>query len=111
MLANCFNKACILLSSKKNIELMTAQTLYDKLWSDHLVVQGNDGVDLIYIDRQLLHEVTSPQAFEGLALADRKPFRLSANLAVPDHNVPTKNRDQEIADPISALQLKTLDDN
>jgi len=90
---------------------MTAQTLYDKLWSDHLVLQGADGVDLIYIDRHLLHEVTSPQAFEGLALAGREPFRLSANLAVPDHNVPTKNREQAIADPISALQLKTLDDN
>ena len=90
---------------------MAGKTLYDKLWDDHLVHQDDDGVCLIYIDRQLLHEVTSPQAFEGLSLAERKPFRLSANLAVPDHNVPTTDRDKDIADPISALQLKTLDDN
>ena len=90
---------------------MSAKTLYDKLWSDHCVLSGNDGVDLIYIDRQLLHEVTSPQAFEGLAIASRKPFRRSANLAVPDHNVPTTSRTEAITDPIAATQLKTLDDN
>ena len=68
---------------------MSGQTLYDKLWNQHLVKQRDDGTALIYIDRQLLHEVTSPQAFEGLRLANRKPWRLDANLATPDHNVPT----------------------
>ena len=90
---------------------MAGKTLYDKLWDDHLVHEDEDGVCLVYIDRQLLHEVTSPQAFEGLSLAERQPFRLSANLAVPDHNVPTTDRGQGISDPISALQLSTLDDN
>ncbi|CAM4189111.1 3-isopropylmalate dehydratase large subunit [Kerstersia similis] len=88
-----------------------ALTLYDKLWRDHLVHQESDGSCLIYIDRQLLHEVTSPQAFEGLALAGRKPWRVSANLAVADHNVPTKNRSAGIEDPISKLQVDTLDAN
>ena len=88
-----------------------AQTLYDKLWQDHVVHQENDGTCLLYIDRHLLHEVTSPQAFEGLALAERKPWRLSANLAVADHNVPTINRAQGIDDPISKLQVDTLDAN
>ncbi len=69
-----------------------AKTLYDKLWDDHLVSQRDDGSSLIYIDRHLLHEVTSPQAFEGLQLADRKPWRLSANIATPDHNVPTSKK-------------------
>ena len=87
-----------------------AKTLYDKLWDDHVVHDYGDGTALIYIDRQLLHEVTSPQAFEGLKLADRKPWRLNTNLAVPDHNVPTVNR-QVIEDPISKLQLETLDAN
>jgi 3-isopropylmalate/(R)-2-methylmalate dehydratase large subunit len=68
---------------------MAGQTLYDKLWSQHLVKERDDGTALIYIDRQLLHEVTSPQAFEGLRLAGRKPWRLDANMATPDHNVPT----------------------
>lgn len=71
---------------------MTGKTLYDKLWDDHLVKQRDDGSSLIYIDRQLLHEVTSPQAFEGLQLAGRKPWRLSANIATPDHNVPTSQK-------------------
>jgi len=88
-----------------------AQTLYDKLWQDHVVHQENDGTCLLYIDRHLLHEVTSPQAFEGLAIAERKPWRLSANLAVADHNVPTMNRAQGIDDPISKLQVDTLDAN
>src|SRR3546814_6295738 len=66
-----------------------AQTLYDKLWSAHVVHQESDGTCLLYIDRHLVHEVTSPQAFEGLALAGRKPWRVGANLAVSDHNVPT----------------------
>lgn len=86
------------------------KTLYDKLWDDHVVHDYGDGTALIYIDRQLLHEVTSPQAFEGLKLAARKPWRLNTNLAVPDHNVPTVNR-EVIEDPISKLQLETLDAN
>ena len=87
-----------------------AKTLYDKLWDAHVVKDLGDGSALIYIDRQLIHEVTSPQAFEGLKLAGRKPWRIAANLAVPDHNVPTINRDH-IEDPVSKLQLQTLDDN
>lgn len=69
-----------------------AKTLYDKLWDDHLVSQRDDGSCLIYIDRHLLHEVTSPQAFEGLQLAGRQPWRLNANIATPDHNVPTSKK-------------------
>jgi len=86
------------------------KTLYDKLWDAHVVKDLGDGSALIYIDRHLIHEVTSPQAFEGLKLAGRKPWRIAANLAVPDHNVPTVNRDH-IEDPVSKLQLQTLDDN
>ena len=86
------------------------KTLYDKLWNDHVVHDFNDGTALIYIDRHLIHEVTSAQAFEGLKLASRKPWRVDTNLAVPDHNVPTKNR-EVIEDPISKLQLETLDKN
>lgn len=88
-----------------------AQTLYDKLWNAHVVHQESDGTCLLYIDRHLVHEVTSPQAFEGLALADRKPWRISANLAVADHNVPTTARAEGITDPISRLQVDTLDEN
>ncbi|MBT3505568.1 MAG: 3-isopropylmalate dehydratase large subunit [Piscirickettsiaceae bacterium] len=90
---------------------MTAQTLYDKLWQQHLVRIDDNGTALIYIDRQLVHEVTSPQAFEGLRLAKRKPHRLDSILATPDHNVPTNNRDQGISDPISRLQVETLGQN
>jgi 3-isopropylmalate/(R)-2-methylmalate dehydratase large subunit len=90
---------------------MTDKTLYDKLWDQHLVSLEPDGSALIYIDRQLVHEVTSPQAFEGLRLAGRKPWRVSANLAVADHNVPTANREQGIADPVSRLQVETLERN
>ncbi|MBN4073661.1 3-isopropylmalate dehydratase large subunit [bacterium AH-315-E07] len=93
---------------------MAEKTLYDKLWDAHLVHQNEDGSCLIYIDRQLVHEVTSPQAFEGLRLADRKPWRATANLATPDHNVPTTNRAAGvggIVDPISRLQVETLDKN
>ncbi|MEM6998967.1 MAG: 3-isopropylmalate dehydratase large subunit [Pseudomonadota bacterium] len=86
------------------------KTLYDKLWDDHVVYDNADGTALIYIDRHLIHEVTSPQAFEGLKLANRRPWRLNTNLAVPDHNVPTVNR-EVIEDPISKLQLETLDAN
>jgi 3-isopropylmalate/(R)-2-methylmalate dehydratase large subunit len=91
---------------------MTAsKTLYDKLWEQHIVRSDESGTALLYIDRQLVHEVTSPQAFEGLRLADRTPHRLSSLLATPDHNVPTNNRDQGIADPVSRLQVETLDKN
>ncbi len=90
---------------------MSAQTLYEKLWQSHVVHTEPDGTTLLYIDRHLLHEVTSPQAFEGLRLAGRKPWRLSANLAVADHNVPTTDRKNGIADPISRLQVDTLDQN
>ena len=90
---------------------MSAQTLYDKLWNSHLVRQDADGTALIYIDRQLVHEVTSPQAFEGLRLAKRKPWRIASMLAVPDHNVPTTNRAAGIADPVSRIQVETLDAN
>jgi 3-isopropylmalate/(R)-2-methylmalate dehydratase large subunit len=90
---------------------MSAKTLYDKLWDSHVVRQEADGTALIYIDRHLVHEVTSPQAFEGLKLARRKPWRTASMLAVPDHNVPTTHRDGGIADPVSRLQVETLDAN
>ena len=90
---------------------MSTKTLYDKLWDSHVVRQEADGTALIYIDRQLVHEVTSPQAFEGLKLAKRKPWRIASLLAVPDHNVPTTNRAAGITDPISRLQVETLDAN
>jgi len=90
---------------------MTGKTLYDKLWDAHVVRRNDDGTCLIYIDRHLVHEVTSPQAFEGLRLAGRKLWRVDANLATADHNVPTTHRDRGIADPVSRLQVETLDQN
>lgn len=90
---------------------MASRTLFDKIWDSHVVRQEPDGTTLLYIDRQLVHEVTSPQAFEGLKLAGRRPRRPSATLAVPDHNVPTTDRRVGIADPISAKQIRTLEDN
>ncbi|OIQ96460.1 3-isopropylmalate dehydratase large subunit [mine drainage metagenome] len=90
---------------------MSAKTLYDKLWDSHVVRQEADGTALLYIDRHLVHEVTSPQAFEGLKLAKRKLWRTSSILAVADHNVPTTNRAAGIADPVSRLQVETLDAN
>ncbi len=94
---------------------MAGKTLYDKLWDSHLVKQRDDGSALIYIDRHIIHEVTSPQAFEGLRLAGRKPWRIDANIATPDHNVPTtperKGGIDAIADQVSRLQVQTLDDN
>ena len=90
---------------------MSGKTLYDKLWERHVVRCAEDGTCLLYIDRQLVHEVTSPQAFEGLRLAGRQPWRAGANLAVPDHNVPTTDRSEGISDPLSKLQVDTLDAN
>lgn len=90
---------------------MAGQTLFDKIWNSHVVRAEADGTTLLYIDRQLVHEVTSPQAFEGLKLAGRKPRRPGATLAVPDHNVPTTDRRLGIADRVSAVQIQTLEDN
>jgi 3-isopropylmalate/(R)-2-methylmalate dehydratase large subunit len=90
---------------------MTAKTLYDKLWDDHVVRSEADGTALLYIDRHLVHEVTSPQAFEGLRLAGRKPWRVSSILAVPDHNVPTTERAAGVTDPVSKIQVETLGSN
>ncbi|MDH5830517.1 3-isopropylmalate dehydratase large subunit [Luteimonas sp. M1R5S18] len=95
---------------------MAGKTLYDKLWDMHEVKRRDDGSSLIYIDRHILHEVTSPQAFEGLRLAGRKPWRVDTNLATPDHNVPTTRAERAgglmaIADPVSRVQVQTLDEN
>ena len=90
---------------------MSGRTLYDKLWDAHVVHTEPDGTTLLYIDRHLVHEVTSPQAFEDLTLAGRKPWRTSSAVAVPDHNVPTTDRSKGIADPVSRLQVETLDAN
>ena len=90
---------------------MAGMTLLDKLWSAHVVRTNPDGTDLLYIDRHLIHEVTSPQAFEGLRLAGRQPWRTAASLAVADHNVPTTDRSLAISDPVSRLQVETLDRN
>jgi 3-isopropylmalate/(R)-2-methylmalate dehydratase large subunit len=90
---------------------MAARTLYEKLWEVHLVHEDADGTALIYIDRHLVHEVTSPQAFEGLEVHHRKPWRIDSIVATADHNVPTTAHDKPIADPISRLQVETLDRN
>ncbi len=90
---------------------MAGKTLYDKLWDAHVVRTEDDGTALLYIDRHLVHEVTSPQAFEGLRLAGRKLWRPDSVLAVPDHNVPTENRAAGIADPVARTQVATLDRN
>ena len=95
---------------------MAGRTLYDKLWNMHLVKTREDGTSLIYIDRQLIHEVTSPQAFEGLRMAGRKPWRAASNIATPDHNVPTTVSERRagvdgIIDPVSRLQVRTLEEN
>jgi len=87
------------------------RTLYDKIWDEHVVRTEDDGTALLYIDRHLVHEVTSPQAFEGIEQAGRKVWRVSANLAVSDHNVPTTDRSHGITDPVSKLQVDTLDAN
>jgi 3-isopropylmalate/(R)-2-methylmalate dehydratase large subunit len=90
---------------------MPGQTLFKKLWDAHVVHVEPDGTTLLYIDRHLVHEVTSPQAFEGLKLAGRRPRRADAAIAVPDHNVPTTDRSMGIVDPVSRLQVETLDAN
>ena len=90
---------------------MIARTLYDKLWDSHVVRQDADGTTLLYIDRHLVHEVTSPQAFEGLRLAGRKPWRAQSIVATADHNTPTKDWAHGIRDPISRAQVETLDAN
>lgn len=95
---------------------MSSKTLYDKIWDSHLVSERADGTALIYIDRHLIHEVTSPQAFEGLRLAGRLPWRADANFATPDHNIPTTSDERKqglegIKDPVSKIQVRTLDDN
>ena len=87
------------------------QTLYDKIWNEHLVHQQDDGTTLLYVDRHLIHEVTSPQAFEGLRLSKRKVRRPNLNLAVADHNVPTANRSKGIDDEESKIQVETLEKN
>ncbi len=106
----------VLPPSANRIAAMTAKTLYDKLWDLHEVTRRDDGSSLIYIDRHILHEVTSPQAFEGLRLAGRKPWRIDANIATPDHNVPTTRAERQgglesISDEVSRLQVQTLDEN
>ena len=91
-----------------------SKTLYDKLWDSHQVAERGDGTFLLYIDRHLIHEVTSPQAFEGLKIAGREPWRISSNIATPDHNVPTTDREkgiEGIQDEVAKLQVKTLDKN
>ncbi len=90
---------------------MVGKTLYDKLWDNHLVRIDDDGTALLYIDRHLVHEVTSPQAFEGLREAGRKPWRVDSIVATPDHNVPTTDRSVGITDPVARLQVETLDKN
>ena len=90
---------------------MAGKTLYDKLWDQHVVRSESDGTALLYIDRHLVHEVTSPQAFEGLQLAGRHPWRTGSMLAVPDHNTPTTRMEDGIADPVSRVQVETLQKN
>lgn len=88
-----------------------SKTLYDKLWDAHVVHSEDDGTALLYINRHLVHEVTSPQAFEGLRIAGRTPWRVDSILAVPDHNVPTTDRAAGISDPVAKIQVETLDNN
>ena len=94
--------------------MTAARTLYDKLWDDHVVHVEEDGTTVLYVDRHLVHEVTSPQAFEGLRLAGRKPWRISSVVATADHNTPTTDWDrgyEGIADPVSKEQIVELDTN
>jgi len=91
--------------------LVSGKTLYDKVWDAHVVHAEDSDMMLLYIDRHLVHEVTSPQAFEGLQLAGRRPWRTDSMLAVADHNVPTTSRSEGIDDPVARLQVETLDKN
>src|SRR5262245_19542635 len=91
--------------------MTTAKTLYDKIWDGHLVADNGDGTSLIYVDRHLVHEVPSPQAFEGLRLSGRKVRAPERTRAVVDHNVPTSDRRFGIDDPESRLQVETLAEN
>jgi 3-isopropylmalate/(R)-2-methylmalate dehydratase large subunit len=86
-------------------------TLFEKVWQQHIVKENDDGSVLLYIDRHLIHEVTSPQAFEGLRMTGRRPWRAAAAVATPDHNVPTTDRDKGITDPVSRTQVEALDSN
>jgi len=90
---------------------MSNNTLYDKLWNSHQVRETDEGASVLYIDRHLVHEVTSPQAFEGLRIADRKPWRVDSVLATPDHNVPTTDRSKGIEEAVARIQVETLDNN
>jgi 3-isopropylmalate/(R)-2-methylmalate dehydratase large subunit len=90
---------------------VSAQTLYDKIWASHIVREDANGDALLYVDRHLVHEVTSPQAFDGLRLAHRKPWRVASIVATADHNTPTRDWDRGILDPVSRLQVETLDHN
>ncbi len=105
------NRAAFLIYLFEKFEYMSPQTLYAKLWSSHVVREESDGTALIYIDRHLMHEVTSPQAFEGLQLARRRPWRESSIVATADHNTPTDHWEEGIKDPVSRLQVETLDKN
>src|SRR5664279_3559277 len=95
----------------QGVKLVAGKTLYDKLWDSHVVRQEEDGTCLLYIDRHLIHEVTSPQAFDGLRMAGRRVWRDTSVVAVADHNTPTSHWDRDIEDPISRLQVETLDNN
>ena len=90
---------------------MAPRTLLDKIWDAHVVQRFDDGTCVLYIDRHLVHEVTSPQAYEGLEVAGRKPWRIESVVATADHNTPTKDWDKGIRDPVSRLQVETLDEN
>src|SRR5436190_24098047 len=93
--------------ANRAFRFMQARTLYDKLWSDHVVREEPDGTALLYIDRHLVHEVTSPQAFEGLRLAGRKPWRAQSIVATADHNTPPRDWALGIRDPVSRAQVET----
>ena len=88
-----------------------SQTIYDKIWNEHLVHEQKDGTSLLFVDRHLIHEVTSPQAFEGLRTSNRKVRHPKLTLAVADHNVPTTDRSKGISDEDSRIQVETLDKN
>ncbi len=98
-------------AQKTGVNTMSKSTLYDKLWDSHQVRETDEGASVLYIDRHLVHEVTSPQAFEGLRMAGRKPWRADSVLATPDHNVPTTDRSKGIEEAVARIQVETLDSN